>query len=283
MCYRAFSSFLLQLCLVLTVIASLILLRKDASHYVLGPLRSMLKIVARYAKNPLQATSGINKDYSVLSGSDSEAYIDDDDDEISQSMEFQTDETEQLIRAVAKITDLLRKCWGVAGAGIISTNLASRETALAEVFNPTVPGKSVYAVFAFAAIKGFDHCLRSLGGDVMILINDVANVLHREVFRWGFEDSGQCNKNLGEAFLMVFRIGLVKEVLEKLDEATKVVFSTNDSKKMTVKKRNIRRDNKTSGIAQRDREWRDRERTKLRDERQRRADLATGVNDSWDQ
>lgn len=246
MCCRAFSSFLLQLCLVLTVIASLILLRKDASNYVLGPLRSMLKIVARYAKNPLQATSGINKDYSVLSGADSEAYIDDDDDEISQSMEFQTDETEQLIRAVAKITDLLRKCWGVAGAGIISTNLASRETALAEVFNPTVPGKSVYAVFAFAAIKGFDHCLRSLGGDVMILINDVANVLHREVFRWGFEDSGQCNKNLGEAFLMVFRIGLVKEVLEKLDEATKVVFSTNDSKKMTVKKRNIRRDNDPS-------------------------------------
>ena len=135
-----------------------------------------------------------------------------------------------------------RKCWGVAGAGIISTNLASRETALAEVFNPTVPGKSVYAVFAFAAINGFDHCLRCLGGDVMILINDVASVLHREVYRWGFESSGQCNKNLGEAFLMVFRIGLVKEVLEKLEEATKVVFSSNDSKKLTVKKRNVRRD-----------------------------------------
>ena len=104
--YRAFSSFLLQLSLVLTVIASLIVLRKDASNYVLGPLRSMLKIVARYAKNPLQATSG-HKDYSVLSESDSEAYIDDEDDEISQAMEFQTDETEQLIRAVAKITDLL--------------------------------------------------------------------------------------------------------------------------------------------------------------------------------
>lgn len=131
---------------------------------------------------------------------------------------------------------------GVAGAGIISTNLASRETALAEVFNPTVPGKSVYALFAFAAINGFDHCLRALGGDVMILINDVAAVLHREVFRWGFEDSGQCNKNLGEAFLMVFRIGLVKEVLEKLEEATKVVFSSSDTKKMTVRKRSLKRE-----------------------------------------
>jgi hypothetical protein len=101
-----------------------------------------------------------------------------------------------------------------------------------------VPGKSVYALFAFAAINGFDHALKCLGGDVMILINDVANVLHGEVFRWGFGDSGQCNKNLGAAFLMVFRIGLVKEVVEKLEEATKVVFSTSEAKRANVKKRN---------------------------------------------
>lgn len=126
---------------------------------------------------------------------------------------------------------------GVAGADIISTNLASREGALAEVFNPTVPGKSVYALFAFAAINGFDHALKCLGGDVMILINDVATVLHGEVFRWGFGDSGQCNKNLGAAFLMVFRIGLVKEVLEKLEEATRVVFSNSETKKLAAKKR----------------------------------------------
>jgi hypothetical protein len=125
----------------------------------------------------------------------------------------------------------------VAGADIISTNLASREGALAEVFNPTVPGKSVYALFAFAAINGFDHALKCLGGDVMILINDVAAVLHGEVFRWGFGDSGQCNKNLGAAFLMVFRIGLVKEVVEKLEEAAKVLFANSESKKLQVKKR----------------------------------------------
>ena len=37
--------------------------------------------------------------------------------------------------------------------------------------------------------------------------------------------TGQCNKNLGAAFLMVFRIGLVKEVIEKLEQATDVIFS----------------------------------------------------------
>ena len=146
-------------------------------------------------------------------------------------------ETEQLNTAVNKITDLLRKCWGVAGADIISTNLATRGGALTDVFNPTVPGKSVYALFGFVSINDFDHVLRELQDDVMILINDVAAVLHDEVFRWGFGDSGQCNKNLGSAFLMVFRIGLVKEVMEKLEQATDVVFSTKSSHASNGKRR----------------------------------------------
>ena len=132
-------------------------------------------------------------------------------------------ETEQLITAVTKITDLLRKCWGVAGAGIISSNLAN-DDGKTVVFNPTVPGKLVYALFGFAAIDEFNHLLRSLDQDVMILINDVANVVHSEIFRWGYGDRGQCNKNLGSAFLMVFRIGDFEEVEEKKDKATGVVF-----------------------------------------------------------
>lgn len=87
------------------------MLRRDAKSFVLGPLRSMLKIVARYAKNPLAQTTPMGRDFSVVSDS-SESEADDDEDDDSQGNEVQTDETEQLIRAVAKITDLLRKCWG---------------------------------------------------------------------------------------------------------------------------------------------------------------------------
>jgi hypothetical protein len=149
-------------------------------------------------------------------------------------------ETNQLINAIAKIADLLRKCWGVAGADIISTNLATQEGTLTEVFNPTVPGKSVYALFGFAAIDGFSNTVHNLGGDVMILINDVAAVLHGEVFRWGFGDSGQCNKNLGNAFLMVYRIGLVKEVIQKLEQATDVVFAGSTQKQGGARRRRNR-------------------------------------------
>jgi hypothetical protein len=147
-------------------------------------------------------------------------------------------ETEQLINAITKIADLLRKCWGVAGAGIISSNLARTKDGKTVVFNPTVPGKRVYAVFGFVAINGFGKQLRALERDIMILINDVAKVIHDEVYRWALGDSGQCNKNLGAAFLMVFRIGDFSEVHEKKKRATAVVFnSRGKSKKSSLRRR----------------------------------------------
>jgi hypothetical protein len=157
-----------------------------------------------------------------------EIYYESDDDETSQQLgNFETD---ALINTVTKITDLMRRCWGVAGANIISANLARQEGGLASSFNPTVPGEAAYALFAFIGINNFDNHLSALKGDIMILINDIAAVLHEEVYRWGYEDSGQCNKNLGGAFLMVYKIGAVKEVIEKLEQAEAVIFSRRTTK-----------------------------------------------------
>lgn len=89
-------------------------MRRDAEDLVLAPLRSMLKIVARYARNPLaQAATSGGDNRSVISDSESEASTSHESDgEGSDGDGFGTYETEQLITAVAKITDLLRKCWG---------------------------------------------------------------------------------------------------------------------------------------------------------------------------
>jgi hypothetical protein len=129
---------------------------------------------------------------------------------------------------------LLRKCWGVAGAGIIQQNLARTEAGATVVFNPTVPGKRVYALFGFVAVNDFSRVL-DLGNDVLILINDIAKVLHEEVYRWALGDSGQCNKNLGGAFLMVFRIGDFTDVHDKKKRATDVVFNTSATAKRSAK------------------------------------------------
>jgi len=203
----AFNSFMLQLSMLGLAILAIGRLRTDANRLVITPLRRMLKIVLRYAENPLDGLEDV---------------------EIHQDSELGAYETDQLIAAVTKITDLLRKCWGVAGAGIISSNLARNITGKnTVVFNPTVPGKIVHALFGFAGLSDFSHLLRILDNQVMDLINDVAQVIHNEVFRWAFADKGQCNKNLGACFLMVYRIGDFEEVREKMTKATEFVFQEN--------------------------------------------------------
>jgi len=241
----------LQLLITIIILFWLSILRFDAGRFVLGPLRRMLKIVAWYAKNPLlplpkrersfdssagmkRSSSSIFRRQSIMS--QNEIYYESDDDEAIQQLgNFETD---ALVNTVTTITDLMRRCWGVAGANIISANLARQEGGLASSFNPTVPGEAAYALFAFIGIKDFDNHLNALKDEIMILINDIAAVLHEEVYRWGYEDSGQCNKNLGGAFLMVYKIGAVKEVIEKLEQAEAVIFSRRTTK---VRRRRSRR------------------------------------------
>jgi hypothetical protein len=203
-------------------------LRGDAIRLVLDPLQRMLKIVLRYAENPL--SQDVKSNASTRNGDGT--LIDNDGEEIGNF------ETEQLINAITKIADLLRKCWGVAGAGIISSNLARTKDGKTVVFNPTVPGKRVYALFGFVAINGFSELLRALDRDVMILINDVAKVVHDEVYRWALGEHGQCNKNLGPAFLMVWRIGDFSEVHKKKQVATEKLFR--DPAKGTKNRSNLR-------------------------------------------
>ncbi len=238
--YSIISLFCLQLSFTIFVLLSLSVLRYDAGRLVLGPLRRMLKIVAFYAKQPLSPPPKRSTEAAIITSSfrkRNEAYYDSDDEDADDLGTF---ETEQLIHTVTKITDLLRKCWGVAGAGIISSNLARQEGGLTSNFNPTVPGQAVYALFAFVAIDEFQSHLHALKGDIMILINDIAAVLHEEVYRWGYEDRGQCNKNLGNAFLMVYKIGAVSEVVEKRERAEQVIFSRNGASS-TIRRRRARR------------------------------------------
>lgn len=169
----AFRSFILQVAILGFGLLFIGVLRSDAINLVIAPLRKMLSIVLLYSENPL------------VEGPTSQTSDDDDDKEGSLSRlknkQLGAYETEQLIAATTKITDLLRKCWGVAGAGIISANLArNKQCNNTVVFNPTVPGKRVHAIFGFAGINDFSFLLRSLGKDVMNLINDVAQVVHNE-------------------------------------------------------------------------------------------------------
>jgi len=203
----AFDELVAKLVIAVSLWLSLQKMMADAKRFVLNPLRHLLSIVYIYAKNPL-ATVKI-------------------EDLLRDTDEAGGPETQQLTNAIGQITQLLRKCWGVAGTGIISENISAHRDvtgASAKIFNPMVDGKKVQAIFGFAKIGDFDFLVSSLDDDVCQIINNVAAVVHSEVFRWGLGNSGQCNKNLGASFLLVWRIGETKMVLADQARAKSLVF-----------------------------------------------------------
>mmetsp|Transcript_26117 Transcript_26117/g.57205 ORF Transcript_26117/g.57205 Transcript_26117/m.57205 type:complete len:611 (+) Transcript_26117:149-1981(+) len=214
-------------------LAFLIIVQNGAYRLSLYPVQRMLRIVVRYAENPLWTDV---KEGKKNGERDSNGNTSDDIGSI---------ETEQLLGAITKISDLLRKCWGVAGAGIISSNLGREKDGQVGIFNPTVPGKQVYALFGFVTICGYSDLLKALDRDIMILINDIAKVVHDEIYRWALGEHGQCNKNLGPCFLMVWRIGDFDEVQKKNKEAIEKLFRDKVYKITHRNHPNLRRRNRT--------------------------------------
>jgi class 3 adenylate cyclase len=150
----------------------------DAQRLVLAPIEKMMSIVNMVAADPLEVY-----DFKSMAGTGDY-------------------ETQVVQRAIEKITALLRIGFGVAGAEIISSNMAVEGKGSA-CLNPMIPGRRVYALFGFCDIHSFDRVTEILEDEIMTFINSVAGIVHDQVARWG----GTCNKNLGNAFLMVWRIG----------------------------------------------------------------------------
>ncbi len=226
--------FFLLLVVFLCGLFFLVKINANVYSLALNPIQRMLRIVIRYAENPL--ASNVQKKKKIVTRNSS-----------SPRGDIGDIETEQLLSAITKISDLLRKCWGVAGAGIISSNLGRQKDGKVAVFNPTVPGKQVYALFGFVTICGYSQLLKALDGDVMILINDIASVVHSEIYRWALGEHGHCNKNLGPCFLMVWRIGDFNEVQQKNKVAIEKLFrdkvyktKTNTRGHPNLRRRNIK-------------------------------------------
>ena len=72
-------------------------------------------------------------------------------------------------------------------------------------FDPVVPGRKVNAIFGFCDIRNFTDCCEVLGEDTMIFTNSIANIVHNLVH----DSGGVVNKNIGDAFLTVWKVCFV--------------------------------------------------------------------------
>jgi len=64
-----------------------------------------------------------------------------------------------------------------------------------------MPGQRTYAVFGFCILEDFIATMEVLEEEIMTYVNQVAEITHSMVDRYG----GSANKNIGEAFLCVWK------------------------------------------------------------------------------
>lgn len=87
--------------------------------------------------------------------------------------------------------------FGDAGSAIIGTNMAKSGDV-----DPMLPGKRKWAIYGFCDIRNFTDATEVLQKDVMLFVNNIAEIVHSMVDRF----RGSANKNIGDAFLLVWKI-----------------------------------------------------------------------------
>lgn len=107
-------------------------------------------------------------------------------------------ETVILEKTIIKIGGLLALGFGEAGGDVIGQNLQATSGAVRVL----IPGKRIMGVFGLCKIKNFSVLTEVLQDQVMLFVNQVAEIVH------GFVDEllGAPNKNMGESFVLVWRI-----------------------------------------------------------------------------
>lgn len=96
--------------------------------------------------------------------------------------------------------------FGEAGSEIIAKNMSG-----ADDINPMLPGHKVICIFGFCDIRNFTDATEVLQEGVMLFVNEIGEIVHSIVDKY----SGAANKNIGDAFLLVWKFN---EDLVMVDE-----------------------------------------------------------------
>lgn len=167
---------------------------KDTTEMVLEPIESMIEKIDKISKNPIEAMEENEKeDYmkSVAKQTEQGCCY-------RQKNAPQVLETFILEKTITKIGALLALGFGEAGSKIIISNMANIDDT---EINPMIRGKKVMAIYGFCDIRNFTDTTEVLEEQVMIFVNEIAEIVHEITNDYG----GYANKNIGDAFLLVWK------------------------------------------------------------------------------
>lgn len=108
----------------------------------------------------------------------------------------ESNETVKIENTIIKIGTLLALGFGEAGTEIIRVNMKRQGDV-----NPMIEGIKKVAIYGFCDIRNFTDATEVLQEDVMMFVNNIGDIVHTVVDRY----QGTANKNIGDAFLLVWK------------------------------------------------------------------------------
>ena len=163
----------------------------DINNVMLSSIEKMVKKVEKMAKNPSLETDSSND-------------INENKTHCLSFLEYsqekrKMDDFKIIIDKISKICSLVSFGFGEAGTQIISQVL---KEGLNVDINPLIPGKKVMGIYGFCDIRNFTDTTEILKERVMIFVNQVAEIVHQITADY----CGSANKNIGDAFLLVWKL-----------------------------------------------------------------------------
>ena len=183
--YTAWYNMALCCLLMVVILIMYTLLSNDVSSMVVQPIESMVGLVKKLSENPNYQLEGQSKS----------KY-----------------ETEAVRVALAKIVGLMQLGFGGAGHEIISANLANSGTAGLDLM---LRGKKKDCAYGFCDIRQFTDTVECLQDQVMLFTNSVGEIVHQSCH----DNRGEPNKNIGDAFLIVWRPKSISDHTKIVDGA----------------------------------------------------------------
>ena len=222
----AVEAILLCLAVVLLFVGLSASLHADLSRLVFRPLEQMIQLVDRIGLNPLapipEAGAGSGgkpqqhqqqQQRSASKGGESGG----EGGRAGGGYQGSGLEPTLLLQTIAKIGALARIGLGEAGADIISRHMQDDSDADGGGGNKLdlrSSGRLVSALFVFCDVRNFTDTTECLQEEVMLFVNKIAAILHELTVHCG----GAPNKNVGDAFLLVWKLQNHEEDDDKEDD-----------------------------------------------------------------
>eukprot|EP00606_Chrysophyceae_sp_TOSAG23-5_P000943 GSChrysophyteH2.ASY1.ANO1.1063.1 assembled CDS len=161
---------------IVVLIISSFMFSSDVTRLVITPIERMVELVSKISANPL----GV--EYKMLGAAD--GFVD--------GME-----TTALLATITKIGRLMKVGFGEAGASVIASSMSHGT----EV-NLLGGGHMIHSIFGFCDVRQFTDTTECLQEEVMLFVNRIGHILHSIVVQC----SGAANKNIGDAFLLTWKL-----------------------------------------------------------------------------